>query len=275
MSCNKFIKDILKLILQNTNFIHNIRNLKFYSIYGTQCWIIENLILQIVHSHQNLKKILINNNYLSLFESLLSSNIYDCSNTLNTIIFHHVNFKEIINLDKIFEQLNVLESIHIFDCSSLNDSFTQQIINLTKPFKLKSLFIIHGDTGTEYSSIILQNLGQILPPKLKYLCLELYYIETSDFEVFLKNSQNTFIKKLLIHYYNDDQDILPSIKEYIMKKKRVEYLAIKKFYFASTCGEELFYLKDEVKRFGLYNIKVQNFNRLRIISYNYIIRTID
>ncbi|GET58472.1 hypothetical protein GLOIN_2v1782301 [Rhizophagus irregularis DAOM 181602=DAOM 197198] len=64
----------------------------------------------------------------------------------------------------------------------------------------------------------------------KYLHLKLYHIE----EVFLKNSQNTFIKKLLICYYFNGQSILPSIKEYIMKKKRVKYLAIKKFNFAKT-----------------------------------------
>ncbi|PKC60938.1 hypothetical protein RhiirA1_467313 [Rhizophagus irregularis] len=355
---SKFINDILELILQNTNFIHNIRNLNFYSINGTQHMTIKNPILQIVHLRQNLKKILINNHYLSLFKSLLSSNIYNCSNTLNTIIFHHIDFKKIINLDKIVEQLNVLESIHIVDCFSLNDSFTQQIINLTKPFKLKSLFIseipqiesldlllqkscnylenfrfnssnevsqillfelikkycknikltffdfytfgsqftyqklylienikqnlnylsictVHRHSGTECSSIILQNLGQILPPKLEYLHLKLYHIEASDFEVFLKNSQNTFIKKLLISYDFSDHGILPSIKEYILKKKRVKYLAIKKFSSAASIDAQLFHLKDEVKRFGLYNIKVQDLYILEISAYNYIIRIID
>ncbi|PKK61690.1 hypothetical protein RhiirC2_791436, partial [Rhizophagus irregularis] len=66
---------------------------------------------------------------------------YNCSNTLNTIVFYYCDFKGINNLQKIFEQLNVLESVYIFYCSSLNTGFTQQIINLTKPFKLKSLFI--------------------------------------------------------------------------------------------------------------------------------------
>ncbi|PKY36834.1 hypothetical protein RhiirB3_460403, partial [Rhizophagus irregularis] len=201
---------------------------------------------------------------------------YNCSNTLNTIIFYYINFEGINNLDKIFDQLNVLESIHIVYCSFLNNNFIQQIINLTKPFKLKSLFIseisqieslkllfqksgghlenfgykfdynydlslkrqlsellivycnnikfldfnefegqitsfnliemikhnlnylsisIIGYNDTEHiCSIVLQNLGQTLPPVLEYLNLVLK-IKADDFEVFLKNSQDTFIKK--------------------------------------------------------------------------------
>jgi hypothetical protein len=41
----------------------------------------------------------------------------------------------------VFEQLNILESIHILYCYSLNSVTVQQIINLTRPFKLKSLFM--------------------------------------------------------------------------------------------------------------------------------------
>ncbi|CAB4414694.1 unnamed protein product [Rhizophagus irregularis] len=85
----------------------------------------------------------------------------------------------------------------------------------------------------------------------------------SDFEVFLKNSQDTFIKKLLINNLKG-QDILSYIKEYIMKKKRVKYLAIKHS-FESTSDEsddehcdyeELASMKDEVEEFKLYDIKV-------------------
>jgi hypothetical protein len=51
-------------------------------------------------------------------------------------------------------------------------------------------------------------------------------IKKDDFEIFLKNSQNTFIEKLLIRNreQNGCKDILPYIKEYIMKKKRGKYL---------------------------------------------------
>ncbi|CAB4433253.1 unnamed protein product [Rhizophagus irregularis] len=133
-----YFNEILELILQNQNFIHNIGNLKLYiNNYD------ENMdhILQITHLHQNLKKILICNNYTSLYQSLLLSKDYNCSNTLNTITFYYVDFRKIINLDKVFGQLNVLESVHTIYCFFLNNSFTQQIINLCKPFKLKTLIL--------------------------------------------------------------------------------------------------------------------------------------
>ncbi|GBC11657.2 hypothetical protein GLOIN_2v1778342 [Rhizophagus irregularis DAOM 181602=DAOM 197198] len=50
----------------------------------------------------------------------------------------------------------------------------------------------------ELSSFLLQKLGQIIPPKLEYLDLYLCNVKACDFEVFLKKSQDTFIKKLLI-----------------------------------------------------------------------------
>ncbi|CAB4433091.1 unnamed protein product [Rhizophagus irregularis] len=239
---NSHFNNLLELILQNPNFIiHNVKNLTFYTI--------------------------IHNDYTN----------------------------------KIFDQLKVLESVHLINCYSLNNSFIQQIINLNRPFKLKSLIIdsrsqiddssfqlllrkcggylenfgskfgvqseillesiikycknikslylndfkdqiiyllldlienmkqslnyltisVSGcENYIECSSIILQNLGQVLPFKLEYLDLVLH-IKMSDFEVFLKNSQDTFIKKLLINNFNDlkGQDILSYIKEYIMKRK--------------------------------------------------------
>ncbi|PKY25993.1 hypothetical protein RhiirB3_441144 [Rhizophagus irregularis] len=134
--------NILELILQNTNFIHNIKNLKFHIIDNNRnIALIKDRISQIINLQQNLKQILINRSGFLLCQSLFLSKDYNCSNTLNTIVFYYCDFKGINNLQKIFEQLNVLESVHIFYCSSLNTDFTQQIINLTKPFKLKSLFI--------------------------------------------------------------------------------------------------------------------------------------
>ncbi|PKK54294.1 hypothetical protein RhiirC2_803094 [Rhizophagus irregularis] len=193
-------------------------------------------------------------------------------------------------LSELFNQLNVLESIHIVNCNSLDSGFIQQINNVTKPFKLRSLFldkmdellnpliqksgnylenfkitkckllqlsqslelycsnikflyvvlhfkniilifnliknirqnlnylIIKSDGKIKFSSNLLQNLGQILPFKLEYLNLVLA-TKGSDLEVFLKSSQNTYIKKLLIRNDENSHDILPYIKEYIMKKK--------------------------------------------------------
>ncbi|GET60953.1 hypothetical protein GLOIN_2v1777852 [Rhizophagus irregularis DAOM 181602=DAOM 197198] len=315
---NTCADNILEIILQNPNFIKNIKNLKFSILSSNK--LIKNRILQIINSHQNLKRIL---------------------------------------LVKVFEKLNVLESVHIICCYSLDTGFIQQIINLNKPFKLKSLFISgrlqiqslqsllqksgnylenfgYGFGITNYDQLlkqqlleliikycknikflnlhrienqitslifnlienikqflnylsinlvnhqvdniklILQNLGQSLPIKLEYLSMILH-IKENDFEIFLKNSQNTFFKKLLINnmireYSNDNIDILPYIKEYIMKKERVKYLAIKNTFIIryNRKNVDLSDLKDEVKEFKLYNIKVLNYNDLSTDIYRYI-----
>ncbi|CAB4426532.1 unnamed protein product [Rhizophagus irregularis] len=362
-----YFNDILELILQNPNFINNIKYLKLYvgdtPFYypfrdNNENTLTIKSLSQIINSQKNLKKILFSYNSLPLYQTILNSN---CSNTLNTIIFYYVNFKSMINLNKVFEQLNVLESVHIIYCYSLNTHFIQQIINLTKPLKLKSLFInemshvdplqsllqksgdylenfgfgfgydllfkrqlfilimeycknisffdLYGfedqiiylsfdliedikqnlnylsinvcenlllSDGIKRSSIILKNLGQTLPFKLEYLSLTLN-INVSDFEIFLKNSQNTFIKKLLINnkMREDSEDILPFIKEYIMKKKRVKYLAIMDTFFENSSevifkSKDLFSLKDEVKEFKLYNIKIQYYYDLFIKVYEFI-----
>ncbi|CAB4426531.1 unnamed protein product [Rhizophagus irregularis] len=339
-----YIDDILELFLQNTNFISNIKNLKLSIIHSyVETLLVNNRISQIINSHQNLKKIVLCNSIddFLFYQSLLLSKDCNCSNTLNTITLYNINLEGMINLNKMFEQLNVLESVHIIYCHSLNTNIIQQIINLTKPFKLKSLFMderskideslslllqksgdylenlcvdrsgqqifesvtkycknikffkIHGikDTGVypvlnlventkqnlncliisnkclNGSSIILKNLGQILPSKLEYLDLTLF-IKASDFEVFLKDSKGTFIKKLLIRdlIQEDKNNILTYryIKEYIMKEKRVRYLN-----FSIYNYEELFHFSEEAKEFKLHNIEIQSYNDLYINIYRF------
>ncbi|GBC40334.2 hypothetical protein GLOIN_2v1868022 [Rhizophagus irregularis DAOM 181602=DAOM 197198] len=130
------------------------------------------------------------------------------------------------------------------------------------------LFNDHTDLS-DLSSSVLQNLGQILPSKLEYLCLGLC-INTSDLEIFLKNSQNTFIKKLVISYklYDEGDEVLFYIKKYIMKKERVKYLVFDN----NDSNFELFTLKNEVNEFKLHNIIVKKFSDLYIINpYDFII----
>ncbi|GES72779.1 hypothetical protein GLOIN_2v1780629 [Rhizophagus clarus] len=341
-----YYEDTFELILQNPNFIHNIKNLE---LYFDNYNLIKNRVLQMINLHQNLKKIFLDRYSHPIFlKQLLLSKNYNCSNTLNTIIFYSVNFNRMDNLYIVFEQLNVLESVHIIYCHLFNTGFIQQIIYLTKPFKLKSLFIskssridkslllllqksgcylenfeydfgisydltkqellesiikfcknikllylydfenqvvhlifklienikrslkylsIGSNVKTESSSIILRNLGQILPFKLEYLNLILYF-KASDFEIFLKNSQSNFIEKLVINNISNgmqeyNNDIVPYIKKYIMNEKRVKYLA------TIRSGKELFDLKDEVKEFKLYDIKVQCYDDLLINIYEF------
>ncbi|UZO23260.1 uncharacterized protein OCT59_015604 [Rhizophagus irregularis] len=361
-----YLKNILELILQNTNFIHNIKNINLFVCSSSGLFsnnnngykLINNYILQMINLQQNLKKILMDDTSFPLYLPLLLSKDSNCSNTLNTITFYKINLNCLSK--NIFEQLNVLESIHFLYCHSLSNNFIQEINDLAKPFKLKSLFIevkpqqfetmelllqksgnylenfgivlnIHGlicplyeqflvlitnycknikffdfrgpeslstyqllylvesiqqnlnylsidvwydNTGSSSSTILL-HLGSYLPFKLEYLCFDLHYIKASEFEEFLRQSQHTFIKKLLINS-NEGQDILPSIKEYIMKRKRVKYLAIsdssREYTFGSYSHnvKELFSLNYEVDEFRLYNIEVQSYLSLKIDSYNYI-----
>ncbi|GET62496.1 hypothetical protein GLOIN_2v1885720 [Rhizophagus irregularis DAOM 181602=DAOM 197198] len=286
--------DILELILQNTNFIQNIKNLNLYINNHNEDMVIKDHMIQIVNLQQNLKKILLDNSNFSLYQSLLLS-------------------------DKIFDQLNVLESIHLAYCSSLNSIFTQHSI---RPFKLKSLFLKWGQQydeslelllqKSEYcknikfldlheidnqiiypilnlvenvkqnlnylsinisidnikcSSIMLQNLGQILPSKLEYLNLCIP-IKANDFEVFLKNVQDTFIKKLVIKNLQN-QDILPYIKKYFMKRQKIKYLSIMTYEWT-----DLFNLEDEVKEFKLHDIKVRRHHDLFIDTYSQLTKNI-
>ncbi|PKC61485.1 hypothetical protein RhiirA1_466469 [Rhizophagus irregularis] len=328
--------NIIKLILKHPNFIHNIRNLKYLVRDFCTNIPVNDHLLQIIKSHQNSKKNLLSG-YIDfrLYQSLLFSKDFNCSNTLNTITFYRANLIHFTS--NIFEQLNVLESVHIIYCYSLNENFLQQINNLTKPFKLKSLFMdglisiesielllqksgsylenfgykirnslisqrhleliikycknlkfldFHGyenrvtfrvieniikqnlnylsiNIGRDCygnikgSSIILQNLGQVLPSKLEYLCLTLT-IKRSKFRVFLENSQNIFINKLLIMQIGS-YDILHYTKEFIMNEKRVNYLAIRNSY-----NIDLYDLRDVVKEFKLHNIKVRSFYDLSL-----------
>ncbi|GBC02670.1 hypothetical protein RclHR1_04740013 [Rhizophagus clarus] len=391
----KYFNDTMELTLQKPNFISNIRSLMFHinipyysesrfsytnvspflnflfsncnsisSFYfGISEFNVDNFSLirndlsKMVISQKNLKKISFECNTF-LYDSFSILKNSNCSNTLNTITFYFINFRNIITIfQEVFDQLNVLESIHIIYCYSLNSEFIQQIISVTRPFEIRSLFIDMGeisqveplelllqkfggklenfgygryelinnrlkqkkqqlfkliikycakikyfDLGVpdiininltldlienikqnlnylniqfnfyeyylsydEICTTILKNLGQILPSKLEYLnlCLK---IKPTELKIFLENSQNTFIKKLFIRNIKqeEDDDILPYIKEYIMKKKRVKYLAILNVFL------DLFTLKDEVDEFKLYNIKVQKYKGFYLEAYDFV-----
>ncbi|GBB88165.1 hypothetical protein RclHR1_01470013 [Rhizophagus clarus] len=215
------------------------------------------------------------------------------------ILWILILFKQIINLTKPFhlkslfvdEPTDLLEPLQLLLQKSGNylENFglrllKKKVLDLvikycTKikflEFRVLIIFIIdiYEIENVDYS-ILLQNLGQILPPKLEYL--DLTIINISDFEIFLKNSQNTFIKKLLIKNIRNrgqQQEIekfLPYIKEYIMKKKRTKYLDLQGYVYTYDSKVDLVHLKDEVKEFKLYNIMVQNYDYLIIDSFDFI-----
>ncbi|GET03483.1 hypothetical protein GLOIN_2v1784886 [Rhizophagus clarus] len=258
----RFFDETFELILQNPNFIYNIKNLKFYvnkttenitkfleflqlncnsisSLYfSLPCFshsIIEKGLSRIIDSQENLKRIIFSNvSYSPLYHSLLS-------------LKHEV-----------FNQLNVLESIHIVYCNSLDSKFFEQIDKISKPFKLKSLFLnqilqiellefLMQKSGNYLENIGMYNgLKQILPLITRY-CSK---INISD---------------------NESESIYPSIEEYIMKKRRVKYLAVKDFYNGKF--EDLFFLKDKVKEFQLHDIQILGYCHLVIDVYNFINET--
>ncbi|RIA91676.1 hypothetical protein C1645_821686 [Glomus cerebriforme] len=181
-----------ELILQNPNFICNIRNLKilidgnmadvtkiglFLSFLSSNCDSISTIHFNfgeiddirkfsslIYNSQQNLKKISFQSNDFPLFHSLLLLKNSNCSNTLKTLIFHDINFENVIViLKEVFDHLNVLESIHIINCYFINSEFIQQIFNLNNPFKLRSLSIdqVH-ETEVEPLQLLIQKSNEYL-----------------------------------------------------------------------------------------------------------------
>ncbi|RGB41150.1 hypothetical protein C1646_810922 [Rhizophagus diaphanus] len=360
----EYFDEAFELILKNPNFIRDIKILKLdfyvaaetitklllflnsncnsisslyflFSSYYNNYSMNEKSLSLIIDFQENLKKILLGYNNFPLYHLLLSLKNSNCSNTLNTIVFYCIDFNNIIVFNEVFNQLNVLESVHIIYCLSLDIKFIQQIINVTKPFKLKSLFLNEllnieslklliqkfgnnlEDFGiyitnitnlsqqliqlfesvlkycqkikflylpfglnnqninllfnlidnikqnlnylridalnydNHFSSNILQNLGKILPLKLEYLNLGLV----------INNNGNDLRE-------NESDDIFPYIREYIMKKKRVKYLAI-----SETINEkclDLFSLKDKVKELELYDIQVLYYYNLYIDIYCFV-----
>ncbi|CAB5200402.1 unnamed protein product [Rhizophagus irregularis] len=208
----------------------------------------------------------------------------------NIILTSVSEFKKLINMSivKLFIENEV--NLHTFKIEINNKHFDYFIYNDILEIILQNPNFIHNIRNLNLSvvknhckmhyqdDLILRNLGQILPSKLESLSLVLYMIKTNDFEVFLKNSQDTFFKKLsinnLVQGYSDDIDILPYIKKYIMKKKRVKYLAIKNtsstFSISKGKDVDLSNLKDEVNEFKLYNIKVLKYVNICTDIYRFV-----
>ncbi|UZO26851.1 uncharacterized protein OCT59_019064 [Rhizophagus irregularis] len=175
------------------------------------------------------------------------------------------NFGHFLSKRHLLDVIKYCKNIKLLDLENIENQTIYPILDLVENIKqnLNYLSINIDIDNIECSSIMLQNLGQILPSKLEYLCLNIYHIKTSDFEVFLKNIQDSFIKKLVISQLQK-QDILPYIKKYIMKRQRIKYLAI------LTENNDLFYLKDEVKEFKLHDIRVRKFSDLFIDTYYHL-----
>ncbi|PKK80591.1 hypothetical protein RhiirC2_767846 [Rhizophagus irregularis] len=182
-------------MLQTPDFFHNIRNLKFHFIGPSLAHTPKNSgISQTINLHQNLKKITLQG-YFCVLLYQLSSN-HNHSNTLNTIILFKINFIGITNLDKVFEQVNVLESVHIIYCI-LDTYFIRQIVNLTKPFKLKSIFLDRKFQINESLQLLLQKYGDYLE-NFGYRCDSDSFSEKRLFELIIKYCKNIKFLDLIV-----------------------------------------------------------------------------
>ncbi|CAB5182298.1 unnamed protein product [Rhizophagus irregularis] len=240
---------------------------------------------KIINSQQNIKKILFEDNDYPLI-ILKNSNysmkllLQKSGNYLKNIGFELLISNELKEqlLRLIIEYCAYIKffKLHGYDNQNIYSTFGL-IENLGQNLNYLSInfckFLIYDydylNDDSELSSIVLTNLGQVLPFNLEYLNLSLK-INPNDLVTFFKNSRNTFIKKLLIRnkMLDDSEDILPIIKEHLMKEKRINYLAIEEVFLDKR--EELFSLKDEVKEFELYNIKVLCYDDLDIQVYEFV-----
>ncbi|PKC70175.1 hypothetical protein RhiirA1_532897 [Rhizophagus irregularis] len=181
---------------------------------------------------------------------------------LNLIKIYCFNIK-FIDLNG-FDNQNILPAFYLIKNIQRNLNYIS--INFAK-FNYQNF-----DRHVELSSFILRNLGQILPNRLEYLSLALKF-NINDLEVFINNSQNIFIRKLLIKniFYHTCENLLPCIKNSIMREKRVTYLAIENNHvFSNSERNDLFDLKNEVEEFKLYGIQVTDYNNLYIKLHDFI-----
>ncbi|RIA91333.1 hypothetical protein C1645_822188 [Glomus cerebriforme] len=152
------------------------------------------------------------------------------SNTL----FNFITFLRAENYSNQFQMVFQKLKFFEYEYNSQNIFIFSLIKNIGKNLSIN----ICNEYTTYFSSNILQHLGQVLPYNLEYL------IQANEI-------------------------ILPYIKKYIMKKKRVKYLAIEEIVHNNE-RMELFSRKDQVKEFELYNIKVQITDKLNINIYEFI-----
>ncbi|PKY21266.1 hypothetical protein RhiirB3_434802 [Rhizophagus irregularis] len=184
-------------------------------------------------------------------------------------VFNHLNVLESIHIvyciidSKFIQQINnikpfKLKTLFLDERDELLEPLIQKSCNYLEILELVFNLIENIKQNLNYLTInvpanfnnnydrssitMLQNLGQFLPVRLEYLNLILR-INTYDLEIFLKNFQDNFIKKLLIKNI-----------------KKEEY-------------EELFLLEDKVKEFELYDIKVLYYDDLVIDICDFIKET--
>jgi hypothetical protein len=95
-------------------------------------------------------------------------------------------------LELVIKYCNKIKLLHLD--LYLNNQVTNLVPSLIEDNERNLNYLYIEVNSIRFNSILLQNLGQILPYKLEYLTLFLYIKNTRDLEVFLKNTQNTLLK---------------------------------------------------------------------------------
>jgi hypothetical protein len=288
------------LTLKNSNSTNTLTTMIFYSVNFQNI-----LILNDVFNHLNvLESIHLINCYLD------SNFIYQIINVTNSFKLKTLFMDELLELEYLklllqkfgnyIENFGV-EIVELFDVSSSGQDFFEIILKFCNNIKILNLPIgvnneninsilrlidnisfnlnyLSIDVYNEdfenidvgLSSSLLKNLGQILPKNMEYLCLNLMISNLNDLEIFLRNSQNTFIKKLLIRNEREEDSgiIFPYIMEYIIKKRRVKYLALEESY--DDQNVDLFFIEDIVKECESYDVQILNYDKLFIQFYEHI-----
>ncbi|POG77015.1 uncharacterized protein OCT59_005933 [Rhizophagus irregularis] len=179
---------------------------------------------------------------------------------------------------------NYCKKIKFFDTCSISSVKKVHIAldSVGQNLNYFSIYIFYNhDENYKLTMEMILRLAHVLPCKLEYLNLSFTGtpIRKNIWEVFFKSLGHIFIKKLLFRINNLFDHILPYIKEYIMKEKRVEYLAIEAHieiqvgsgtYNIYRHNKELFTMTDELKEFESYNIKVREYSDLCIRAYEFI-----
>ncbi|PKY59628.1 hypothetical protein RhiirA4_482540 [Rhizophagus irregularis] len=181
---------------------------------------------------------------------------------------------------------NYCKKIKFFDARSISSVKKVHIAldSVGQNLNYFSIYIFYNhDENYKLTMEMILRLAHVLPCKLEYLNLSFTGnpIRKNIWEVFFKSLGHIFIKKLLFRINNLFDHILPYIKEYIMKEKRVEYLAIEAHieiqvllgsgtYNICRRNKELFTMTDELKEFESYNIKVREYSDLYIRAYEFI-----
>ncbi|PKK57977.1 hypothetical protein RhiirC2_797069 [Rhizophagus irregularis] len=183
---------------------------------------------------------------LSKHQSIEQKLLKSEDESLEPLIQRSGNYLENFNINN-YKSQQLLQSLKLYcrNIKFLSIELHYQNVDL--------IFNLIKNIRQNLNYLIINSDGQILPFKLEYLRLVLA-IKGSDLE-----NEGT------------SQDILPYIKEYIVKKKRVKYLAILDVFCGK--GVDLFSLKDEVKEFQLYDIQVLDYYDSIIDIYDLIKET--